>query len=84
MYEHTNDDHTEEPVQDEAVNRSTYTGAKEDQQLQSTMKDVSRLNISQEEEEREFKEHYQTLKEVERSQQMLEQLELEAFVEHET
>jgi FAD synthase len=48
------------------------------------LKDVSRLNISQEEEEREFREHYESLKEVERSQQMLEQLELEAFVAHET
>ena len=46
------------------------------------MKDVSRLNISQEEEKREFKEDHE---EVEISQQMrLEQLELEAFMEQES
>ena len=60
----------EVPIQDEAAANS------------STMKDVSRLNISQEEEDREF---IETRDEIGKSQQMqLEQLELEAFMEQES
>ena len=58
------------PIQDEAAANS------------SIMKDVSRLNISQEEEDREF---IETRDEIGKSQQMqLEQLELEAFMEQES